>query len=283
MKYYKAFFLNYSILALLCVSDRGHCEGIGAKYPFQLKGGAVSGPAPALNPLPVGPLEKPVIEKNGPAYDKGDAWDGPYVGLMFVYDFGTSKLTAPGNGLNVYPRSVGFQGPGAELLAGWGKTFNKYYLGLEVSASLFDSDGKNSVNALTGRPGERNVLKAKVAKKDSFGFAARIGYKVHEKALVYVKGGVASSKFDVNLASNFSLSPGSNNSRTIHKRFSGIAGGLGTEIKMTDRILGRFEASHTQYGRQNIGANLPDGAHNTHFKPKSSEIKLGIVIPLGRK
>jgi opacity protein-like surface antigen len=219
------------------------------------------------------------------AHSNQDVWNGPYAGLVLGYESGSAKIKSSESGVGFassQSNTLAFKGPGAELVAGWGKVFNKYYLGLEGSATIYNSKGNMKNSSVDGYNSSTNTLHTRVSRNDSFGLVARGGYKVHEGMLVYVKAGAASTKFNLRTTNTNGGDPIENFSKNAHKRVTGVIGGLGTEVKLTDHLIGRIEASHIQYNKINLSGNASNNS-KVRFKPQSNEIKAGIIIPIGWK
>jgi opacity protein-like surface antigen len=229
----------------------------------------------------IGTILSVLSSESGIAQHKN--WNGPYIGLGVGYNFGGGQLSfsegAPAVS-NEQSGNIGFKGPSTEVIAGWGRTFDRYYLGIEASASLYNSQGKITNSGVDGFTGAITTLKTKISKQDAVGLVVRCGYEIFEKVLIYTKIGGISSKFKVRSAHTNTLDSTVNLSRNFNKRLTGFIMGLGTELKFSNRFIARFEASHTQYARKDL-INDPINNLKIHFKPQSLEIKAGIIIPLG--
>jgi opacity protein-like surface antigen len=211
-----------------------------------------------------------------------DMWKGPYAGLSVGYESGNAKIFSTESGVGYsssQKTNIAFKGPGAELVMGWGKPFNKYYLGLEASASIYNSEGNTKNSFLDGFAGSANVLSSRVSRNDSFGLVVRGGYKIHETVLLYLKAGAASTKFNLKTVNRNNTDPKEDFTKKSRRRVMGIVGGLGAEVKLTDHLLGRIEASHIQYSRINLSGSISNNS-KVRFKPQSNEIKVGIVMPI---
>lgn len=205
---------------------------------------------------------------------------------MAGYESGAAKTTY--SGIETHSNQLAFEGNGGEIVFGYGKTFNKYYLGLETSLSFFDADGTASSKMTTTLVGETLTFKSSIAKKDSAGIFVRFGYHPYENSLVYGKVGLVSSKFHFSVINAYSEGSPYDYAFEFKKRIKGISMGVGTEIKLFNGIFGRLEASHIQYDPKKFGFNFlgapslgcPHVMYGTILKLQSNEIKLGIISPL---
>jgi len=222
-----------------------------------------------------------------PLEPSNPSWGGSYAGVMAGYEVGAAKIIASGE--PTYSNNLGFEGKGAEFVFGYGKSFNKYYLGLETSFAAFNTHGKSTIQSDTPCRGELVLFSTKITKKDSVGFFVRTGYHPTDESLLYAKFGIVSSQFNFNLKNEYSChhSP-YDYSFNYKKRLKGFSTGLGAEIKLTQVFLGRIEVSHIKYGEKLFGFNLlgieeynvPDDFWRTKLKLQSNEIKFGIIAPL---
>lgn len=213
---------------------------------------------------------------------ESDPWSGPYTGLVLGYESGSAKISTSGSGvgfLSPQSNTIAFKGPGIEFVGGWGKTFNKYYLGLEGSASIYSSKGSSNNSFVDGLANATNSLKTRVNKNNSFGLVLRGGYKINEKMLVYLKAGAASTKFNFRTTNTNAADPVANFSRKSRKRVTGVVSGIGTEFNLTDRLIGRIEATHIQYNKFSLSGN-DTNITRVKSKPQSNEIKAGVILPI---
>ncbi|MBL0942218.1 MAG: porin family protein [Alphaproteobacteria bacterium] len=211
-----------------------------------------------------------------------DPWNGPYTGLTLGYESGSAKIATSGAGvgfLSSQSNTIAFKGPGVDLVAGWAKTFNKYYLGLEASASIYSSQGSSNNSFVDGLANITNNLKTKITKNNSFGLVMRGGYKINEKMLLYVKAGAVSTKFNFKTTNSNTGDLNANFSRKSRKRVTGVVGGLGTEFTLTERLIGRLEATHIEYNKFSLSGNDAK-ITRVRAKPQSNEIKAGIILPI---
>lgn len=205
---------------------------------------------------------------------------------MAGYESGAAKTTS--SGIEIHSNQLAFEGKGGELVFGYGKTFDKYYVGLETSFSFFDADGSAASKMTTTVRDETLTFKTKISKKDSAGLFVRVGYHPYADSLVYGKVGLVSSKFHFGVSNAYSEASPYDYDFEFKKRIKGISIGVGTEIKLFNGIFGRLEASHIQYDPKKFGFNFlgapawscPKVMYGTTLKLHSNEIKLGIISPL---
>jgi opacity protein-like surface antigen len=210
------------------------------------------------------------------------AWNGPYLGLIAGYESGTANFhNLEGGDVFLKQQSIdgGFKGLGTGIVAGWNKTFGRYYLGLEASMSLHNSKGETIAPLIDGFTGIVTSAKTRVQRRNTFELAVRGGYKIHEKVLIYAKLGGAMSKFNLRTSHINPMDPNMNYKNTFNKHLPGINIGLGSEVQFNPYCIGRLEVSHLQYLRKNFG-NASSHQFKTRFEPQSLELKAGIIIPL---
>lgn len=210
-------------------------------------------------------------------YSHKSGWDRAYIGLLLGYNSGSAKLSSLERRTfpNGQSSNIAFKGSGVEFTIGWGKPFDKYYLGLEASSALYNSKGKASHTIVDGISNSSNTLITKARRNNTFGLAIRGGYIINQKVLLYGKLGVASTKFNLSTVNINSHDPNLNFAINPHKRLLGPLLAVGTEVQLNEHSLGRIEAAYIQYNRKNF-LDTPDNS-KVRFNPSSNEIKVGIV------
>ncbi|MBL0941786.1 MAG: outer membrane beta-barrel protein [Alphaproteobacteria bacterium] len=211
-------------------------------------------------------------------HSRKSAWDNAYIGLILGNTSGSTKHSSLERGntfLNSQSSNLAFNGPEVEFAAGWGKTFDKYYLGLEAFYTLSNSKGKASQTVVDGITNSSNTLISTVRKKNTFGSAIRGGYTINRNGLVYGKLGVISTQFNIGITNRHTQDSSLNFAINSHPRLLGTLLAVGTEVQLTQRLLGRIEASHNQYNKKNF-TDTPDNT-KSRFNPYSNEIKVGLT------
>ena len=118
---------------------------------------------------------------------------------------------------------------------GYGKTFNHWYLSVEVEADTSNADWKHE-----REPNGRNFS---VDKKGSYGLGARIGYILDSGSLLYARAGAVKTRF------NTTWIKGGNRQNDI-ERDDNVWGnriGVGAEVPLTANTSIRFDYTYTDY------------------------------------
>lgn len=140
------------------------------------------------------------------------------------------------NTANIGPRDAGStlyadrggSGYTGGVFAGYGHLFGDVYLGVEVDASLSGMEWEIARDP-TGRV-------YSVEQKESFGAAARLGYLVMQRALIYGRAGATRTRFNTKYAEGANFV---DQDDTI----TGLRFGGGVEVPATDSLFLRFEYS----------------------------------------
>ncbi|WP_348627251.1 outer membrane protein [Nitratireductor sp. StC3] len=142
-------------------------------------------------------------------------WSGGYVGAYGGYGF-SGRTRAPGNSIN----TDGFQG-GA--FGGWNVQEGMFVYGAEADIGYNGNEGTNA--GLTSQSGVDGTLRA------------RLGVALSDRVLVYGTAGGAAGRLEVSDATT-------SDTNTM----LGWTAGVGTDIKLTDRIFARGEYRYVDYG-----------------------------------
>ena len=196
---------------------------------------------------------------------EGKHFTGFYVGGHLGYGSGKSEWSTRDTRANVnYSRKadLGTRGILGGLHVGFGKEFgNKLYLGLEAFGNLSKTEGKaNTTNA-------NDVLRTKATRKHEFGAALRPGF-VCGNALLYVKAGISSAKWQYKSDWTTDLAAAAENGSSSKHRI-GFVPGLGVSFMATDHVMVGLEATHTMYKKQSISTRRPNGTVIEKGKVKS--------------
>jgi opacity protein-like surface antigen len=198
-------------------------------------------------------------ESSKTAYD----FSGFYLGVSSGYNhihnkttetFSNFSLTGASN-LNgkVNQNTLSGQGLFGGGQLGFGKQFDRYYLGAQFEGNLQNTTSKqNDGNSQsTYNMGARNLF---ISLKNTFVFSLKTGVAL-DKALIYAKAGVALSKFNVKseypfLAGVTGLS--SSGAQYFNKRQVGLAVGVGVDVPVAKHVILTGEAGYTQYKKFTI-------------------------------
>lgn len=216
------------------------------------------------------------------------SWDGAYVGLTAGYESGNAKISNAdttiahakwANNTNALLGDFCFKGGKLEAFVGYGKTINNHYVGFEVGSLIYQSQGKVKHYSYDGFYGSETKLAMKVLKNEAFTASFKVGYKLNEETLFYIKPGVSSTKFSLNILNTNNHDPDVHFNSVNIKRFNGLSLELGVEMRINDRFLLRMGGSHTFY-RRKFFTSEETQCGRIRFSPQSTQVKTGIVMPL---
>lgn len=197
---------------------------------------------------------------------EGKHFTGFYVGGQLGYGSGKSEWSSKDirAGANVNHKSdVGTRGVLGGLHVGFGKEFgNKFYLGLEAFGNLSKTEGKTR-----SQDGDAS-LRTKATRKHEFGAALRPGF-VCGNALLYVKAGISSAKWQYR--TNYAVTgvPAAAHNGNTSKHRIGFVPGLGVSFMASDHIMVGVEATHTMYKKQSTSTRQSNGTVAYKGKVKS--------------
>lgn len=196
----------------------------------------------------------------------GKHFTGFYVGGHLGYGSGQSEWASRSvvaNNTNNYKSDLGTRGVLGGLHVGFGKEFNnKLYLGLEAFGNLSKTEGKSrSINGVT-------VTRLSAKRKHEFGAALRPGF-VCGNALLYVKAGISSAKWQYRTHLNTDVAANAERGSTSKHRL-GFVPGVGVSFMASEHIVVGVEATHTMYKKQHHQVRLVrDGTKQEKGRIKS--------------
>ncbi|MFY8093919.1 MAG: outer membrane protein [Niveispirillum sp.] len=161
-------------------------------------------------------------------------FDGAYVGVFTGYSDTNASATSGTANANIDADAWLY---GA--YAGYGKTFDKLYLGAEAelgSASLSSNSGTVAGFA------------TKLDANESWGLSARAGYLVADDVLLYGRAGWQRTNYDVTVGT------GANRIK-VGDNLDGYRLGGGLEYALTDNVLVRTEYNYVNYDDTNFREN----------------------------
>lgn len=177
---------------------------------------AFMGIAPAFAADVVEPIPAdPLPIEEVPVY----TWSGGYVGVYAGYGF-SGRTETPGNTIN----TDGFQG-GA--FGGWNGQDGMLVYGLEADIGYNGNEGVNAGQA--SQSGIDGTLRA------------RVGVAVNDSVLVYGTAGGAASRLEMSDATTADTNT-----------MLGWTAGIGTDVKLTERVFARGEYRYVDYGSENF-------------------------------
>lgn len=161
-------------------------------------------------------------------------FDGAYVGVFTGYS-DTNASAASGTTNAKIDADAWLYG----AYAGYGKTFDKLYLGAE--AELGSASLSNNSGTVAG-------LATKLDANESWGLSARAGYLATNDLLVYGRAGWQRTNYDVTVGT------GANRIK-VGDNLDGYRLGGGLEYAVTDNVLVRTEYNYVNYDDTNFREN----------------------------
>lgn len=190
-----------------------------------------------------------------------DAPGGPYLGAALGYGTLSTGLDGPrGPGSNT--ADFGDMGPSFGVLAGYGWTAGRVYVGLEAEAFvdgpewLHDADREYSVS-----------------KENSFGLSGRLGYLTTPGDLIYLRAGVNSAAFRTTYRHSSTFTDDT-------ERRTGLGGGFGIEADTGDRGFLRAEYLVTSWEDYDVPTG---GGAFDNFSNSEGQFRLGGGIRFGAR
>ena len=152
----------------------------------------------------------------------------------------------------------GFSG-GAFL--GYGVDRDDWYYGLELNAQRDDANWYHSKQKSDSRT-------SSLSKDHGISLSARLGRRMLNNSLLYIKAGAQRGYFDGYYTINSKPQNAFNQSFTL----TGLQLGLGMEYDLSEHLFGRFEYSYTDYPKKNISSV----DFNDQFNTTESAINIGL-------
>ena len=172
-----------------------------------------------------------------------ETFTGPYAGVNFGYGVGhvDAKTNVTGANATSYKDSKGIKGTIGGLHLGFQKDFGQFVAGLEASANLSNTEGKDtSATASTS-----------FKRKNAYGIAARVGMTLNTW-LAYVKLGYENARFESKVT-NTITTPKINFKKK--SRVNAFVPGFGMETKLTPNVMFGGEWTYAMYSRNNLKVN----------------------------
>lgn len=209
-----------------------------------------------LAPPPRRRAVMPAAELARPA-SRTALYDGFYVGTQFGFGDHITQLDGPREDGTVSAR-FGKYGWTWGGLAGWGKTIDVVYLGLEAEGDYVDAHWQDSRLPL-GRM-------FAVDRKYSYGGAIRAGYVTPLLALLYGRVGLVRSGFNTQYQQRQGAYAQDN-------ELTGLRFGAGIEVPVTQAIFFRTDYTYTKYS--SFGVAVRPGTDI--FQPSESLFRIGLI------
>jgi len=146
------------------------------------------------------------------------------------------------------------------IYGGYGKTFDKLYLGVEANGDLSDSSESKSASGIT----------ATTKHTYSYGISVRPGFVPVDNLLLYTRLGWIASHFEENFSGlvtgGTSVTP------------SGIDTGLGAEYAISPNLTARLDWTYASYENVNIAWTLNGAFIGTEkISPTSNTFRVGLA------
>ena len=160
--------------------------------------------------------------------------------------------------------NTGFTGG---FFAGYGHTFNRIYVGLELEAEAANFGWEHDRQTEGG--GGRDFA---VEKRGSYGASLRVGYALPNGGLLYARVGAVETRF------NTIYNRGNNDATWINRSdtLDGTRFGLGAEIPATENTFVRMDYSYTRYSDTVGFLTTQADPDNMRFDNSESLVRLGL-------
>ena len=200
--------------------------------------------------------------------------NGAYAGVQIGY--GTLATEVEGfhtdgggseTGPFEYSSDFADQGLNSGLFVGYGKMFDRVYVGVELEAEVNDMEWFRERQTSGGG---RNFS---VEVKEGYGASARLGYQFRKGTLAYVRAGIISSKVITRYAK------GGNRDNDVYRDdyLDGTRFGLGFETPITSSVAARLEYTHTDYDDYDM-VTAHTNSDQLNFEHSLDLVRLGILF-----
>jgi len=191
-------------------------------------------------------------------------FSGPYWGLQAGLGAIASRTTGirdEGGGPSILTADFSDTGLTGSVFAGYGRTVNRLYAGVEVEAgysnAAWDHERVPSGSSFT------------VGKREAFGAGLRLGYVVDGTGMLYGRIGVVRTGFGIGFDRGM-------NSVRATEHATGLRLGLGMELAVSENFALRFDHTYTPYGTLHL-VTPPDGDVES-YKTDDNVFSVGAVF-----
>jgi len=162
--------------------------------------------------------------------------------------------------------NTGFTGG---FFAGYGHTFNQFYVGLEIDAEASNLGWYHERQTGGDSDGGRDFS---VEKRGSYGAGLRVGYALGNGSLLYGRVGAVRTRF------NTSYVKGGSAANWIDRtdKLDGTRFGLGAEIPASDNAFVRMDYSYTRYDDPVSFVTAHSNSDAMNFKNSETLVRLGL-------
>ena len=225
-----------------------------------------------------------------------EAFSGPFVGVDIAND-STKKIDSytwhEGNGDFFEESENGYSinGVSGGVFAGYdAKVSEKVFAGVELRANISSAKYKRHSHLVIDDSEIDRHSDVTVRAKQSFSATARLGYMINDNTGIYVRGGLAQTRFKARSTQGFPVAfdPVAEEysyDTTARDKNIGAVFGAGLETKLSDALNVRVEYNVTDYGnafvklnQQMSSAESLEYDDDTVFgtKMKTQQVRLGI-------
>lgn len=195
----------------------------------------------------------------------GYDWRGLYSGLQLGHDTVNLK-TLGGRDTGTDQGNYSDSALSSGFFAGYGKSWNRWYAGLEV-------DYEDSATNIYHRKSKLTSRTINVDKDSSYGLALRGGYHLANGALFYSRVGLVQSEFDAYTTVNSKTEFADDDSHDV----SGIRWGIGSDIPINDHLFLRLGYSFTDYDSFDTSIiDADDVRQSERFSPTEDLFHIGL-------
>lgn len=188
-------------------------------------------------------------------------WRGFYVGGQLAHGSSGFHNNGERGGSGTDQGEYADAGAGAGLFAGYGRTFNRWYLGIEAEAD-------RATTNVYHRKDKSDSRTLDIGRDDSYGLSLRGGYKLAGGDLLYLRLGRVRTDFDT----YYTLNSEVQNAVDKTTALDGTRYGIGTDIPAGKHLFVRMDYSHTDY--DDLVADLVTSVET--FIPAESYFRLGL-------
>lgn len=193
-------------------------------------------------------------------------WRGLFVGGQLAH--GSSGIQGNGlrGGSGTDQGEYADEGAGAGVFAGYGRSFGRWYAGIEAEADRAATD-------IYHRKDKADSRTLNIAREASYALSLRGGYTLAGGDLLYARLGRVRTGFD----SYYTLNDAPQNAVDATFEQDGTRYGVGTDIAAGRNLFVRLDYSHTDY--DDFVADLVTTAEN--MQPAESYFRLGLGWQFG--
>lgn len=190
-------------------------------------------------------------------------------------DFSGSYFTSPDAEqiAEVTNNTISQNNPALGLSGGYGKQFDRFYLGIEASINSLNFDKTATSSAVYQSNAAASFTQQMSVKSDwQATLRTRLGV-IQDRWMAYVTGGLAATQIKLNttFSDNF-LGAGAYGHNSNKETKLGWVAGVGGEYALSDKWTLRAEYLYTDYGTLDTNANV----HNPAFSTLNNALKSSV-------